>query len=191
MRFLFSLFLLLPLGAQAQMFTTNIAYAWDPSPASQQPVAYRFYEQLATNLSILLGVTTNTTFTVTNEVVGIEHIYFVTATNTSGNLPFALRESAASDPLRVPAAPTKPLNLKTVKLPPLTAPAGALVQVSTDLVNWSPLVLVTPNAGVFAASSLPFSTPPDQLFDVQLYQPNDVARSFLRVRPPPATPALP
>jgi len=159
------LFLLFATTAVAQV--TNLTFEWD---ASTNATGYKFYDGTGTN-KVLLGVTSNLTFTVTNWSTSTSRTVSVTATNVIGDS----EESA----LVVPPAPAKPQNLKPVPLS-ILMPVPGLIELSQDLVDWSQRIRIGTGSNSTSVRLSWTQYPKEPMM-------------FIRPKaiPPPTTPPLP
>lgn len=81
-----------------------VNFGWTASP-STDVASYNFYDTTSPGTNVLLGNTTNLTFSLTNWDYTTQHSYAVTAVDTNG------LESGLSTPLVIPALPA-PGNLR-------------------------------------------------------------------------------
>lgn len=156
------LFLLSIASSVAQL--TNVTFQWD---ASEHATGYRFYDGQGSN-KVLLGTTSNLTFTVTNWNVSTSRTVTVTATNL-------LKQSDPSV-LTVPPAPAPVQNMKPVPLS-IVSPVPGMIEFSQDLVDWTQRLRLFAESnstgvrvtwvqypkepmGFMRAKSLPMATPP-------------------------------
>src|SRR4030095_11965736 len=149
------------LCATAQI--TNVTFTWDAQPVE----AYRFYDVLGTNRTLLGSVATNR-FTVTNWNVLFPRTVTVTASNMLGEGPQA-------PPLMVPPAPIVPTGLKPVPLS-LVVPVPSTIQLSYNLVDWVERIFLKPATNGVEWTCLKRPTAP---------------MMYLRLLPPPPQPPVP
>ena len=140
--------------------SASVTIAWDPNPQSDV-AGYLAYSRVAGSSAVeAVDVSTNTTYTFENLVVGISYVFHVTAYNNSG-----IESEPAGSVEYTPTAPTSTTtdtNAPLLSCPPsyvVTIPAGqsqaavTYVVTATDDVS-VPTVTCTPASGsTFAAGS--------------------------------------